>query len=138
MEVIRKKILKIHGTVALIAGTGLAIVSTLGMLQGVGVFKFLQENKLGHVGLFQAYALFALIGVVLLMGSRQENVRKWNRVGAIAHGLILLVYVMHWDFFLTIRLGEFMRVGGLFFHGIFFSIESWAGFIYFERLVAVH
>ena len=129
METIRKRILKVHGTIALIAGSGFAIASTIGMMYGVGIFKFLQENKLGHVGLFQAYALFALIGVVLLMGSRQENVRKWNRVGAGAHALILIVYVIHWNFFLSIEGGEFMRTGGLIFHCIFLSIETWAGFI---------
>lgn len=129
MEAIRKRILKVHGIVALIAGSGFAIVSTIGMMQGVGVFKFLQENKLGHVGLFQAYALFALIGAVLLIGSRQEHVRKWNRIGASAHALILIVYVIHWDFFLTIEHGDFMRIGGIIFHGVFLSIESWAGFI---------
>lgn len=129
METTRKIILKIHGTIALLAGTAFAIVSTIGMMYGVGIFKFLQQNKLGHIGLFQAYVLFALIGVVLLMGSRQENVRKWNRVGAAAHALILIVYVIHWNFFPTIEGGDFMRTGGLIFHCIFLSIESWTGFI---------
>lgn len=129
MEAIRKRILKVHGTIALVAGTGFSIASTIGMLFGVGVYKFLQENKLGHVGLFQAYALFALIGVILLIGSRQGNVRKWNRIGATAHALILIVYVIHWNFFLTIEHGDFMRLGGIVFHGIFLSVESWAGFI---------
>ncbi|MBI3502439.1 MAG: hypothetical protein HY063_11670 [Bacteroidetes bacterium] len=129
MELIRKKILKVHGTIAVAAGTGFAIASTIGMMNGIGVFKFLQADKLGHVGLFQAYTLFALIGVVLLMGSRQENVRKWNRVGAAAHALILIVYVIHWNFFPTIEGGLFMRTGGLIFHCVFLTLESWAGFI---------
>lgn len=129
MEAIRKKILKVHGTIALVAGTVFAIVSTVGMMYGIGIFTFLQQDRLGHVGLFQAYALFALIGAVLLMGSRQENVRKWNRVGAVAHALILMVYVIHWNFFLTIENGDLMRTGGLIFHCLFLSVESWAGFI---------
>jgi predicted Abi (CAAX) family protease len=128
MEHIRKKILKVHGSIAVVAGTAFAIVSTIGMMNGVGPFKFLQQDKLGHVGLFQAYALFALIGVVLLLGSRQENVRKWNRLGAAAHALILIVYVIHWNFFLTIDGGDLMRTGGLIFHCVFLSMESWAGF----------
>ena len=129
MEEIRKRILKVHGTIALVAGIGFAIVSTIGMMLGVGVFKFLHENKLGHVGLFQAYALFALIGAILLMVSKQEKVRKWNCIGAIAHALILIVYIIHWNFFLTIEHGDFMRIGGIVFHGILLSLESWAGFI---------
>jgi hypothetical protein len=129
MEAIRRKILRIHGIIALVAGTVFAGNSTIGMIYGIGVFKFLQQNKLGHVGLFQAYVLFALIGVVLLMGSSQENVRKWNRIGAAAHALILFIYVIHWNFFLTIEGGLFMRTGGLVFHCVFLCIETWAGFI---------
>ena len=129
MELIRKKILKIHGTVAIIAGTFFSIASSIGMSYGIGPLGMLQENRLGHVGLMQAYMLFALIGVVLLMGSRQENVKNWNRIGAFAHALILIVYIIHWNFFPTIENGEFMRIGGLVFHLTFLSMESWAGFI---------
>ena len=129
MQLIRKKILKIHGTVAIIAGTFFTISSTIGMGSGIGPLAMLEENKLGHVGLMQAYMLFALIGVVLIMGSRQENVKKWNRIGAFAHVLILVVYVIHWNFFLTLENGELMRIGGLVFHLTFLSIETWAGFI---------
>ena len=129
MELIRKKILKIHGTVAIIAGTFFSISSTLGMSSGIGPLGMLQENKLGHVGLMQAYMLFGLIGVTLLMGSRQENVKKWNRIGAYAHALILIVYVIHWNFFPTLENGELMRMGGLIFHLTFLTIETWAGFI---------
>jgi hypothetical protein len=104
------------------------------MMYGAGMFKFLQQDKLGHVGLFQAYVLFALIGVVLLMGSRQENVKKWNRVGAAAHALILIVYAIHWNFFSTIEGGTLMRTGGLIFHCAFLSIECWTGFISSDTL----
>ena len=129
MELIRKKILKIHGTVAIVAGTFFSITSTIGMSCGIGPFGMLQENKMGHVGLMQAYMLFALIGVVMIIASRQENVRKWNQIGAFAHILILIVYVIHWNFFPTIENGEFMRMGGLIFHLTFLTLQSWAGFI---------
>jgi len=128
MESKRKQILRIHGTFAIVAGSFFAIASTVGMLYGIGPLGLLQESKLGHVGLMQAYMLFALIGAVLLMGSRQENVKKWNRVGAMAHVLILIVYVIHWNFFPTLENGEFMRMGGLVFHLTFLTLESWAGF----------
>ncbi len=129
MEAIRKKILKIHGTVALVAGTVLAILSTIGAISGTGIFKFLQQDKLVHAGLLQAYLLFALIGFILITVSRQENVRKWNCVGAAAHALILIEYLMYWNLFVTIENGMLMRTGGLVFHSIFLSIEIWAGFI---------
>ena len=125
----RQKILKIHGIVAVIVGTFFSISSTIGMSSGIGPLGMLQENKLGHVGLMQAYMLFALIGVVLIMGSRQENVKKWNRIGALAHALILIVYLIHWNFFPTLENGEIMRMGGVVFHLIFLTTETWAGFI---------
>ena len=129
MELIRQKILTIHGTVTIIVGTFFSISSTIGMSSGIGPLGMLQENKLGHVGLMQAYMLFALIGVVLIMGSRQENVKKWNRIGALAHALILIVYLIHWNFFPTLENGESMRMGGVVFHLIFLTTETWAGFI---------
>ncbi|MEP7107363.1 MAG: hypothetical protein ABI760_05260 [Ferruginibacter sp.] len=129
MEAVRKRILRIHGTVALVTGTALATLSTMGALSGTGIFTFLQQDKLVHAGLLQAYLLFALIGFVLIMVSRQENVRKWNRVGAAAHALVLIAYGMYWNLFATIENGMLMRTGGIAFHSIFLSIEIWAGFI---------
>ncbi|MEO8146740.1 MAG: hypothetical protein ABI723_03830 [Bacteroidia bacterium] len=128
MEVIRKKILKTHGTIAVLVGIAMAIASTIGATEGIGVFKFLQQNKLVHAGLLQAYLLFALIGIILLMGSREQNVRRWNRVGAAAHVLILIAYLLHWNLFSTIENGYLMRTGGLIFHSIFLSLELWASF----------
>ena len=129
MENIRKNILRVHGTLLIVAGIVASIYSTIGMMNGVGFFKFLQTDKIGHIGFFQAYMLAALLGVVLLMGSRQENVRKWNRIGALIHAIIFVVYVIHWNFFSTIEGGEIVLNIGIVFHLVMLSVESYAGFI---------
>jgi len=45
----------------------------------------MQQNPMVWVGLIQAYLLMAIIAVLLVLGSGQANVRKWNVVGALAH-----------------------------------------------------
>ncbi|WP_338157239.1 hypothetical protein [Leptospira interrogans] len=44
------------------------------------------------------------------MGSYQEgNKKKWNRIGALFHLFILVVYIFHWNFFATLPNGEATR-----------------------------
>ncbi|MBA3663775.1 MAG: hypothetical protein H0W61_06150 [Bacteroidetes bacterium] len=127
METIRKIILRTHGTLLIVMGIAIGIYSTIGTLYGIGNFAFLHENRLGHVGLLQAYELAALTGIVLWMGSYQENKRNWNRIGALFHFFILIVYIIHWDFLTTLPNGELTRNIGATFHLVFLGVESWAG-----------
>ncbi|EKO23614.1 hypothetical protein FH589_01885 (plasmid) [Leptospira interrogans] len=49
------------------------------------------------------------------MGSYQEgNKKKWNRIGALFHLFILVVYIFHWNFFATLPNGEATRSMGEF------------------------
>ncbi len=127
MENTRKIILRVHGTLLVVMGIAISIYSTIGMLYGIGNFSFLQADRLGHVGLLQAYELAALTGIVLWMGSYQEGRRKWNRIGALFHFFILIVYVIHWNFLTTLPNGEVTRNIGVTFHLVFLCVESWAG-----------
>jgi hypothetical protein len=129
MEATRKNILRIHGSLLIAMGIAMSIYSTLGMKYGIGTYNFLENNKLGHVGLLQAYLLAALTGTVLWIGSYQDGRKKWNRIGALFHFLILIVYLLHWDFFPTLPSGEGIRNAGVTFHIVFFSLEFWAGVI---------
>jgi hypothetical protein len=45
----------------------------------------MQREPMVWVGLIQAYLLMTIIAVLLVLGSGQENTRKWNVVGALAH-----------------------------------------------------
>jgi len=99
MDDTRRLILKIHGTGLVLLGLANALVSTAGAITGAGPMGFLQAQKIGHVGLLQAYLLAALIGAVLLIGSRQPRPVLFDWIGATAHLSILVVYVMYWDLF---------------------------------------
>ncbi|EKO32253.1 hypothetical protein [Leptospira santarosai] len=127
METTRIVILRVHGTLLIAIGFMMSIVSTLG-LYGTGPYSFLSSHNLGHVGLIQAYLLACLTGIVLWMGSHQEgNKKKWNRIGALFHFFILVVYVFHWNFFATLPNGVATRSVGVSFHILFLALEGWAG-----------
>ncbi|EMY76656.1 hypothetical protein LEP1GSC060_0303 [Leptospira weilii serovar Ranarum str. ICFT] len=108
-------------------GFMMSIISTLG-LYGTGPYSFLSDHNLGHVGLIQAYLLAGLTGIVLWTGSYQVgNKKKWNRIGALFHVFILVVYVFHWNFFATLPNGVATRSMGVSFHILFLFLEGWAG-----------
>jgi hypothetical protein len=64
---------------------GSAVATTIGWRTGTGPFGFMHQNPMVWVGLIQAYLLMTIIAVLLVIGSRQSNARKWNVVGALAH-----------------------------------------------------
>jgi hypothetical protein len=117
----------------MLGGGANAALSTWGMLTGDGLMGFLRTNRLGHVGLVQAYLLIAVLGIALWIGSRQSDPRPWNRIGALAHLAILPAYALHWDFFPEVaREGASMR-NAIFFHLTFLLVEGWAGLTPNER-----
>jgi hypothetical protein len=97
------------------------------MRTGDGLMGFLRTNRLGHVGLVQAYLLIAVVGIALWLGSTQADPRPWNRIGALAHVAILPAYALHWDFFPQVAAqGAAMR-NALFIHLALLLVEAWAG-----------
>jgi hypothetical protein len=81
----RRRLLRIHGAVLTLVALGSAVFTTVGWKTGTGPFGFMHQNPMVWVGLIQAYLLMTIIAVLLVIGSRQENPRKWNVVGALAH-----------------------------------------------------
>jgi hypothetical protein len=81
----RRRLLRVHGAVLLLVTLGSAVATTLGRSTGDGPFGFMRQDPLVWVGLIQAYLLMAIIAVLLALGSRDQNPRKWNVVGALAH-----------------------------------------------------
>src|SRR5260370_233692 len=81
----RRRLLRLHGTLLRVVALGSGLAPTSGGCVGTGVFGFMQQNPMVWVGLIQAYLLMAIIAVLLVLGSGQANVRKWNVVGALAH-----------------------------------------------------
>ena len=63
----------------------------------------MKHNPLVWIGLIQAYLLMTILAVLLIIGSREANPRKWNVVGALAHcppliaALSSLAYSRQWE-----------------------------------------
>jgi hypothetical protein len=133
-QIMRRRVLRLHGTALLVVGLASSVMSTVGWLKGVGPSGFLQANELAHAGLIQAYLLAALGGGVLWVGSFDERLLKWNLVGIGVHLAILTTYAMHWQFF-----GDFapgLR-NAVFFHLGCVSVELFAIALGRSRPVAV-
>ena len=128
MEKTRKAILRTHGTIIMLIGVAMAVNSTIGTSRGTGIFDFLHENPLAHVGLLQAYLLMAIIGLTLWKGAASGNPHRWHIVGALAHLPPLLAIVFYWDLFHNMGMGWMVNIS-LVLHGTFVSVESTA-FIY--------
>ena len=81
----RRRLLRVHGALLLLVALGSAVATTVGHSTGNGPFGFMRQDPLVWVGLIQAYLLMGIIAVLLALGSGDENPRKWNVVGALAH-----------------------------------------------------
>jgi hypothetical protein len=95
----RRRLLQIHGTILMLVASGSAVAATVGWKTGAGLFGFMQHNPMVWVGLIQAYLLMTIIAVLLVLGSRQANARKWNVVGALAHCPPLIAALSSLDVF---------------------------------------
>ena len=83
-------------------------------LLGVGIFDWLQSNPMADVGLFQAYSLMMLAGIVLWIGSFQENPWTWDLVGLLAHIPPFLASFMFTDVLAEASLPSIIPLHGFF------------------------
>ena len=75
------------------------------------------------VGLIQAYLLMAIIAMLLVIGSRESNPRKWNVVGALAHCAPLLAALSSLRVFDSMGALGFVRVA-IAFHLLWVCLEG--------------
>jgi hypothetical protein len=94
-------------------------------MTGTGLFGFMQQNPMVWVGLIQAYLLMAIIAVLLVLGSGQANVRKWNVVGALAHCAPLISALGSLDVFESMGAFGIVRIA-IAFHLVWLSLETLA------------
>lgn len=87
----------------------------------------LSTNPLVEGGLFQAYSLMMLVGIVLWMGSFQENPGKWHVVGFLAHLSPLLANFIFADLLVTLGLPSTIPL-----HGSLMLLELAALVYYFS------
>jgi hypothetical protein len=94
-------------------------------MTGTGLFGFMQQNPMVWVGLIQAYLLMAIIAVLLVLGSGQANVRKWNVVGALAHCAPLIAALGSLDVFESMGAFGIVRIA-IAFHLVWLCLETLA------------
>jgi hypothetical protein len=98
----------------------------MGRATGDGPFGFMRQDPLVWVGLIQAYLLMAIIAVLLALGSSDENPRKWNAVGALAHvppSLIAALFSL--DAFAPLGASTIVWAP-ISFHSLFLLLETFA------------
>lgn len=123
MDKLRRRLLLIHGIILTVVALGNAVVTTYGRVAGTGPFGFLRQNPLAWVGLFQAYLLITIIAVLMMLGSRKADPRKWNIVGALAHCPPLIAALSSLDVFASVGVFAIVWVP-IAFHAIFICLEA--------------
>jgi hypothetical protein len=121
----RRWLLRIHGTILTLVALGSALATTIGWMTGTGLFGFMQQNPMVWVGLIQAYLLMAIIAVLLVLGSGQANVRKWNVVGALAHCAPLIAALGSLAVFESMGAFGIVRIA-IAFHLVWLCLETFA------------
>src|SRR6266850_8297802 len=121
----RRWLLRIHGTILTLVALGSAVATTIGWMTGNGIFGFMQQNPLVWVGLIQAYLLMTIVAVLLILGSGQANVRKWNVVGALTHCPPLIAALSSLDVFESMGALGIVRMA-ITFHFVWLCLETFA------------
>ena len=96
-------VLRFHGGFLILLTAVLLVISSLGTFSGVGIMAWLHSSPLVYGGLFQAYSLMMIIGVVLLIGSFQPSTWMWDLIGLLAHISPLLAQWMLADLMLQTK-----------------------------------
>jgi len=85
-DLIRRRVLRIHGTFLFFLTTAVTINTMVGWAFGKGLYALWHEQQFAAVGLFQAYLLMFVVGIVLWIGStQQKDLWKWDLIGLLAH-----------------------------------------------------
>ena len=121
----RRWLLRSHGTILALVALGSALATTIGWMTGAGPFGFMRQNPMAWVGLVQAYLLMTIIAVLLVLGSRQANPRKWNIVGALAHCAPLIAALSSLKVFESMGALGIVRVA-ITFHAVWLGLETFA------------
>ena len=85
----------------------------------------MRQDPLVWVSLIQAYLLMAIIAVLLALGSSDENPRKWNVVGALAHVPPLIGALFSLDAFASLGASSIVWAP-ISFHSLFLLLETFA------------
>ena len=125
-DLIRRRILRVHGSFLLILTPIMTTVAMIGWALGKGPFALWHDIQFATPGLFQAYLLMFVVGVVLWTGSYQEgNLRKWDAIGLLAHIPPLVVNFIFLNLFLSYHFEDAV-IFSITLHTIWIFTESFA------------
>jgi amino acid transporter len=133
----RLNIQRIHATVMILLGVVLSILITISRQTGTGVYPFLKENPMAHVGLIQAYMLMGVIGLAYWLGiSKKDADWKWDVLGIVAHIPPVIAVFMNWNAIIDLGYGGTIYQSFAI-HGVWIAIELFAIFGLKGRKVSV-
>lgn len=86
VDLICRRILRIHGTFLFFLTIAATVNTMVGWSLGKGPYALWHEQQFAAAGLFQAYLLMFVTGIVLWLGSNQQgDLWKWDLIGLLAH-----------------------------------------------------
>ena len=85
-DLIRRRVLRIHAGFLFVITLVATLITLIGWSSGKGPYALWHEQQFAAVGLFQAYLLMFVVGVVLWLGSNMAgDLRKWDLIGLMGH-----------------------------------------------------
>ena len=104
MDAVGKRFLFYHGLGFALLGSLMSLIAYEGYQVGAGRFHFLRGNDVGAVGFFEAYGLAAIIGLIVLVGSREKENKVFHLIAAIPHFFLFLINIRFWHLYETLNL----------------------------------
>lgn len=110
----------------IVMGTGMAAMALLGRFAAIGVFAQLHKEPIGAIGIFEGFALAAVLGICFVRISRKkESLRPWNMTAMVVHIILASANVIFWnDLFVAIG----AEIPGIIITGVhllFVLFEGW-------------
>lgn len=123
---VRRRILRIHASFLFVLTIAATINTMIGWSLGKGLYALWHEQQFAAVGLFQAYLLMFVVGIVLWLGSNQQSdLWKWDLIGLLAHLPPLAVNFIFADLFASYGFQSTSLVS-IAIHAVWISVELFA------------
>lgn len=125
-DLVRRRILRIHASFLFVLTIAATINTMIGWSLGKGLYALWHEQQFAAVGLFQAYLLMFVVGIVLWLGSNQQSdLWKWDLIGLLAHLPPLAVNFIFADLFASYGFQSTSLVS-IAIHAVWISVELFA------------
>jgi hypothetical protein len=125
-DLVSRRILRVHGSFLFVLTIAATINTMVGWSLGKGLYALWHEQQFAAVGLFQAYLLMFVVGIVLWLGSNQQSdLWKWDLIGLLAHLPPLAVNFIFADLFASYGFQGTSLVS-IAIHGVWITVELFA------------